>query len=567
MILESIHKSILYYIKLIMEKLINQKYRLEPKELGSGAFSQVFLGMDIDTNQQVAIKKISLQKSLPEYILKETELMQSLDHPNIVKYYDVVKMPECWYIIMEYCNIGTLADVIKFNEEMAKNKSLYFNREANTYHYLNQLKDALNYLRRKGCIHRDIKPMNILLTKHVHHDSTFLIDSGTIFKSDEQLANNIDKSKLDHSEKIIVKLADFGLAKSFMDNEDSLMNTICGSPLYMAPELLFNKEYNSKADLWSFGVIMYELLYGIHPYNAFSYAQLKKKLKSQSINFHLNKNFTSHCFDLVTKLLVKDPHKRINWVELFKHKWFTHWKNRVNDGDTIFMPKMSTNSPNLFSNDNPNNNPNNNSNGPLVHFGAPTQPIKIVNPKISAYGFPENASPKFSTQIGLIGPPNISLGPSNLSRMKLDNFSKNYIQGSYFDYPSSYPPTDPRRKAFESNLISSKSPVFETSVGPNSNANAKHSVDQCIGMGHSHSCGTPPSMSKMDTTKSRIFQNFNTIKNPTNPINITGIADLSVSPNHEDESPQSVPQNLAYSITNNLNMPDFGNSPIIYVDE
>ncbi|XWV26016.1 putative serine threonine-protein kinase [Tupanvirus soda lake] len=529
-------------------EIINGKYKLENTKLGSGGFSEVFLGTDITTNQQVAIKRVSLsQKSLQEEdtfkkLNTEIGLMQTLDHPNIVKYYDVVKTPTHWYIIMEYCNMGTLEDVIKFNESMSKKKLLKFNREANTYYYLNQLKDALNYLRKKGCIHRDIKPMNILLTKNITSDSS-LVDSGTIFKSDEQIAS-LDKSKLDQDEKIVVKLADFGLAKSYMETEESLMNTICGSPLYMAPELILNKEYNSKADLWSFGVIMYQLLYGIHPQSASSFPQLVRNLKTQSIDFKLNKNFTPHCFDLVSKLLIKDPRKRLNWVELFNHKWFLYWKN-INNGeeDTFFIRKIPpdlTNTRNGTKFNDPeykneikeglkpikrtvSNGLTNITNTSTMSFSRglnistnakpATEPIKITNARSldRRNDFPEN-SPKFSTQIGSPNSPNSPLGYSNLSRMKIENFfPRSYTQGSYSDYPSSYPPSDPKATHSRSLVTSINKPkAFDTK--PMQIAASNTSTGNSSSYGFSQSFGTPPSMTKLSTSRNRIFMGFTPIK-------------------------------------------------------
>ena len=304
-------------------EIINNKYKVDKIKLGSGGFSEVFLGTDITTDQQVAIKNVSLlQKSLQEEDMLnklkfEIDLMQKLDHPNIVNYYDVVKTNTNWYIVMEYCNVGTLGDLITFNE-VSNKKIINFNRETNTYYYLNQLKNALSYIRRLGYIHRDIKPMNVLLTKPNINNIVF-----------DRKPVSIDKN-LNYSENLIVKLADFGLAKYYTENDESLMNTICGSPLYMAPELILDRKYNSKADLWSFGIIMYQLLFGVHPNNANSFSQLINNLKQKNINFHLSKNFTPSCFDLLTKLLINDPDERIDWVNFVNHEWFLHYPNNKN---------------------------------------------------------------------------------------------------------------------------------------------------------------------------------------------------------------------------------------------
>jgi len=199
--------------------IIDDKYIIENIKLGTGGFAEVFLGTDLRTNRKLAIKKVSLnQKNLrEEQTLKklqfEIEIMQKLKHPNVVEYYDVVKTNTDWYIMMEYCNAGTLDNVIKYNEQMNKSKSIVFNREANTYYYMNQLKDALKYIRQTGHVHRDIKPMNILLTRIMStgiSNNSSLDNLGSIFTADEQLMANIDKTNFDHSQNIILKLADFG---------------------------------------------------------------------------------------------------------------------------------------------------------------------------------------------------------------------------------------------------------------------------------------------------------------------------------------------------------------------
>ena len=291
-----------------------EEYIIENIKLGSGSFSEVYLGKHKITNNKVAIKIVYFDKknniTKKEKIINKMEqeitIMKQLDHPNIVKYYDNVKTNNIWYIIMEYCNAGTLDNVIKYNESESK-KSRLFNREANTYYYMNQLKNALDYVIKMGYIHRDIKPMNILLTRTI-------IDDNII--------------NYNHDRNIILKLADFGLAKEYINNEYIMMNTICGSPLYMAPELLINNSYTSIADLWSYGVILYQLLFGTLPMNANSVLQLQKNIINNDINFHLNRDFTLECFDLLTKLLTKNHLDRINWEKFSNHKWFTYWSNK-----------------------------------------------------------------------------------------------------------------------------------------------------------------------------------------------------------------------------------------------
>ena len=530
-------------------EIINEKYRMENTMLGSGGFSKVYLGTDLTTNQPIAIKMVDLtQRNLQnENALKnlksEIIFMQNMNHPNIVKYYDVVKTSTNWYIIMECCSGMTIHDVIKFNDMMSKKKSLDFNREANTYYYLNQLKEALDYLRQIGCTHRDIKPMNILLTTQSLTDLS-LSDSGTIFKSDsvteeqidqqplrtrvdeQLLANKINESKLDYKEKLVVKLADFGLSRSYLDTEESLMKTICGSPAYMAPELFFNKEYNSKADLWAVGVIMYELLFGFNPQmqNAIRVEQIISNLKSQDINFNLNKNFTPNCFDLLKKLLQKNPDHRISWTDFFNHKWFTYWKNIIDNDENIFNFKNLRDSTNPILSEHQNyKNQNNTSTKNLLSLKndlkSPSDPIRISSKHSNTNtntntNFSGNPSQKFLSQIGSPSSPSSPLGQSNLSRMKIDNFyPRSYTQGTYSDYPASYPPLDMGKMTSKSLVMSNKLntkpiPIPKESIGTNN----------LLLSGKSLSFGTNNSLSKSGTSRSRIFKNFDSVGKTNGPI-------------------------------------------------
>jgi serine/threonine-protein kinase ULK/ATG1 len=144
------------------------------------------------------------------------------NNDNIIKLYDVLysDKKDYLYMILEYCDCGDLYNFIK-NNKLTEEQIKY---------YMNQLKNGLQYLRDNNIIHRDIKPKNILLT-------------------------NNNK---------ILKICDFGFAKSIIDDV-SLMETLCGSPLYMAPEIINNKKYNIKSDLWSVGIILYEIIYNKHP--------------------------------------------------------------------------------------------------------------------------------------------------------------------------------------------------------------------------------------------------------------------------------------------------------------
>lgn len=332
-------------------ELLKNRYRIEKQKLGSGSFSVVYMGTDINLNRKVAIKQIQITTDTTK-ITPEIEIMKQLNHPNIVRYYDVIETAGYMYIVMEYCNAGSLQDVINLNEKMNKDKN--FNREANTYYFMTQLKDALSYVRETGYIHRDIKPMNVLLSKEVSLNASMETDSGDLnilFGERENIISNTeidyDCTKPNLNYKLTVKLADFGLARQYIDDTQSLMRTYCGSPRYMGPELLLSMEYNSKTDLWSCGVMMYEMLFGVGPLEAKTLEHLKKKVRKDEINFHLNKNYTANCFDLLTKLLDKDYETRIEWDQFFTHAWFKMWERQVSLGasveeKTLVVPIKST---------------------------------------------------------------------------------------------------------------------------------------------------------------------------------------------------------------------------------
>ena len=113
------------------------------------------------------------------------------------------------------------------------------------------MSDGLKYLLDKDILHRDLKPQNILLTNEYN-----------------------------------IKITDFGFARKI--NKDVLLNTLCGSPMYMAPEIINKQDYNYKSDLWSVGVILYQMFYGTVPFNVNNFVQLIKKINSQTIDYDIN---------------------------------------------------------------------------------------------------------------------------------------------------------------------------------------------------------------------------------------------------------------------------------------
>ncbi len=429
-----------------MNTEIIDNYKIDNTVLGHGNFSTVFSGQNIKTGQIVAVKKINISKykSLDRFKF-EIELMQKLSHQNIVTYHDVIKKPDFWYIVLEHCNYGTLEDVIMHNKNSSTdNLDIFFNLEKNTHYYLFQLRDALNYIRKLGYMHRDIKPQNVLLIKYENNSTSVPeLDLNLLFTDDEN-----KQSKYHPSQKLIVKLADFGLARHYNETNESMMKTLCGTPYYMAPELLIDNSYNSKADLWSYGVIMYEMLFNKYPVEAMSLPQLKIKMKTLDINFHLGNNFSRSCLDLLIKLLQKDHKKRINWEQFFYHDWFSHWKNLEN---TCSIEKNLDNSRSIGKNSS------DSYNSPLIRTKS-----NLSRMRLSDYDTNNIIPGTYSKNSNTKNILNQSTStPSNLNFTRDRNSSSNFesisLSGSFNKYSNSCPP----KIANGSGIIKSRTNIID----------------------------------------------------------------------------------------------------------
>ena len=257
------------------------------KKIGRGSFSKVYKGFHNNTLEKVAIKVVDMEisKHLKIFMEREIEVMKTLDHPNILKLHDVINDSEdnTIYLILEYCQKG---DFYKFLNKRAL-------KEKHAHRYMVQLANGLQHLISNNIIHRDLKPQNILLS------------------DDDQ-----------------IKLTDFGFARYY--EIDTMVDTLCGSPLYMAPEIMKHKRYTINADLWSVGIIMYEMLVGKVPYSALTHIELLNKIENKPLI--IPKFLSESCQDLLEKLLRKNPDDRITWNEFFSHEWF---KNSIEENKFI----------------------------------------------------------------------------------------------------------------------------------------------------------------------------------------------------------------------------------------
>lgn len=211
-------------------KKITHKYVLTDKMIGAGQFGKVYLAYSAaDKNFKVAIKainKIRLQSSVLHTLRNEINIISSLDHPNIVKYYETYESPNHIYLITEYVPGGELF------VRLTEGSRAEFD-EKKCARIMKQLLLAVNYLHSKNIAHRDLKPENILFSKDDN-----------------------------------IKLIDFGLSKPSMNLNGSKakFGTVVGTPYYLAPEVL-KGDYNKECDCWSLGVIMYVILTGILPFH------------------------------------------------------------------------------------------------------------------------------------------------------------------------------------------------------------------------------------------------------------------------------------------------------------
>jgi serine/threonine-protein kinase ULK/ATG1 len=225
-----------------MSKIVGD-FRLSEK-LGRGTYADVYKGENMKTGRIYAVKKI-LKSGLtnPKLVAgleNEIKIGKELVHENIVRLYDSFSSERNFYLISELCSGGDLHKFIKSRGHLEERLAQSF---------LAQLLDGLKFLKDGGYIHRDLKPANVLLS---------------------EFSNNA-----------VLKLADFGYARLL--EGATLAMTSCGTPLYMPPEILEARSYDSRADVWSVGCIFFEMLTGIPPFNGTSQGDLLNNIKTKEL--------------------------------------------------------------------------------------------------------------------------------------------------------------------------------------------------------------------------------------------------------------------------------------------
>ena len=285
------------------------------KELGIGSFGKVYLVYHKVTKAKYALKSIDKLDEVnyeeKSYFSREIEIMYKLNHPNICKLYSHFEDDNYCYFLLQYIPKGSAYDIIPKNGKKQKNVKLVAS-------VMKDLMSAIYYLHNMNppIIHRDIKPENILLDEN---------------------------SK--------AYLTDFGWSNYIRNNRSR--STICGTPLYLPPEMVTESGHNEKADIWCIGVLLFELMTGKVPFEGNDYTSVKYNI--MKINISWPSDMDPEVKDLISKILKKNPNERLSIEKILSHSFFTKYfpnavKELIKPDDRpmkIFV--VSTDDPNTWN--------------------------------------------------------------------------------------------------------------------------------------------------------------------------------------------------------------------------
>ncbi|KAG8449278.1 hypothetical protein GDO86_016084 [Hymenochirus boettgeri] len=251
-------------------------YRLL-KTIGKGNFAKVKLARHILTGREVAIKiidKTQLNPTSLQKLFREVRIMKILNHPNIVKLFEVIETEKTLYLVMEYASGGEVFDYLVAHGRM---------KEKEARAKFRQIVSAVQYCHQKHIVHRDLKAENLLLDADMN-----------------------------------IKIADFGFSNAF--TVGNKLDTFCGSPPYAAPELFQGKKYDGpEVDVWSLGVILYTLVSGSLPFDGQNLKELRERVLrgKYRIPFYMS----TDCENLLKRFLVLNPSKRGTLEQIMKDRW------------------------------------------------------------------------------------------------------------------------------------------------------------------------------------------------------------------------------------------------------
>ena len=260
-----------------------------PVELGIGSYGHVYLVTNKFNNKKYALKVINKNKLMQIYadcrlVQNEVEIHSKLNHPNIIRLYSMKETNNEIQILLEYAQNGNLFDIIQKNNGLDELKA---------FEYFIQIVNAVYFLHQNNIIHRDIKPENILI-----------------------------------GENDVLKLCDFGWAKELNVNKRA---TFCGTMEYMAPEIVGSEMYDFSVDIWSLGILLYELIMGHSPFRSKSKKDrnVMIKIKKHDLVFDKDKNISKECIDLINKLLEVNPETRLKIKDIFEHPFILANENKI----------------------------------------------------------------------------------------------------------------------------------------------------------------------------------------------------------------------------------------------
>uniref|UniRef100_A0A4X2K6V9 Serine/threonine-protein kinase MARK2 n=1 Tax=Vombatus ursinus TaxID=29139 RepID=A0A4X2K6V9_VOMUR len=251
-------------------------YRLL-KTIGKGNFAKVKLARHVLTGKEVAVKiidKTQLNSSSLQKLFREVRIMKVLNHPNIVKLFEVIETEKTLYLVMEYASGGEVFDYLVAHGRM---------KEKEARAKFRQIVSAVQYCHQKFIVHRDLKAENLLLDADMN-----------------------------------IKIADFGFSNEFTFG--TKLDTFCGSPPYAAPELFQGKKYDGpEVDVWSLGVILYTLVSGSLPFDGQNLKELRERVLrgKYRIPFYMS----TDCENLLKKFLILNPSKRGTLEQIMKDRW------------------------------------------------------------------------------------------------------------------------------------------------------------------------------------------------------------------------------------------------------
>eukprot|EP00252_Welwitschia_mirabilis_P008829 TRINITY_DN2103_c0_g1_i2.p1 TRINITY_DN2103_c0_g1~~TRINITY_DN2103_c0_g1_i2.p1 ORF type:complete len:468 (+),score=82.84 TRINITY_DN2103_c0_g1_i2:148-1551(+) len=252
------------------------------RTIGEGTFAKVKFARNTETGESVALKILDkdtiLQNRMVAQIKREISIMKLVRHPNVIFLHEVLASQTKIYMILEFVSGGELFDKIVHQRRLSENESR---------RYFQQLIDGVDYCHSKGVYHRDLKPENLLLDA---------------------------KGNL--------KISDFGLS-ALRSQGDELLHTTCGTPNYVAPEVLGHNGYDGAvADVWSCGVILFVLMAGYLPFDEVDLTSLYRKISAAE--FSCPNWFSGSANDLISRILDPNPQTRIKISEIKNHEWFKH---------------------------------------------------------------------------------------------------------------------------------------------------------------------------------------------------------------------------------------------------